>query len=80
MNNWQNEYMSEYHRQSLLEDAKQFRLEKITREAHVRCPNRFERTMVAFANWMISRGRQLRKHYESPAINCGKSPTRSFAN
>lgn len=80
MNHWQNEYMAEYHRQRLLEEAEQIRLEKLARESRVRCPNRFERTMIAFANWMISRGRQLHKRYEAPAINCGKSPTGSFAN
>ena len=87
MNNWQNEYMAEYHRQDLLAEVEQIRLEKIVREAQIRCPNQFERTIVAFANWMISKGRQLRKQYTrsspvdgSPAINCGKSPTGSFAN
>ncbi len=80
MNNWQNEYMAEYHRHRLLEEAEQIRLEKIAPQSSVRCPNRFERTMIAFANWMISIGRQLRKRYEAPNLNCGKSPTGSFAN
>ena len=80
MNNWQNEYMAEYHRHRLLEEAEQIRLEKITHESRVRCPNRFERIIIAFANWMPAIGRQLRKRYEAPNINCGKSPTGSFAN
>lgn len=80
MNQWQNEYMAEYHRQRLLEEAEQIRLEKIARESRVRCLNRFEQIMVAFANWMISKGRQLRKRYEAPAINCGKIPRGSFVN
>jgi hypothetical protein len=80
MNNWQNEYMAEYRRQRLLEEAEQIRLERLALESRVRCPTRFERTMVAFANWMISKGKLLHKHYEAPAINCGKSPTGSFAN
>ena len=74
MNNWQNEYMAEYHRQRLLEEAQQIRLENIARASLVRCPNRFERTILAFANWMISKGKQLRKRYEAPTLNCGKSP------
>lgn len=80
MNNWQNEYMAEYRRRQILEEAEQIRLEKLALESRVRCPNRFERTMIAFANWMISKGKQLRKRYEAPAIHCGNPPTGSFAN
>ena len=80
MSNWQIEHMAEDYRQRLLEEVEQIRLEKLARRAHVRCPNRFERTMITFADWMISIGRQLRKRYEAPNINCGKSPTGSFAN
>ena len=80
MSNWQIEYMAEYQRQRLVEEVEQMRLEKLARRSHVRCPNRFERTMIAFANWMISIGRQLHKRYEAPDLNCGKSPTGSFAN
>ena len=85
MNNWQNEYMAEYHRQQLLKEAEQMRLEKLTLEASVRCPTRFERTMLILANWMISKGKQLRKRYtrstphsgsvgEATAVNCGDRP------
>lgn len=74
MNNWQNEYMAEYHRQQLLKEAEQMRLEKLTLEASVRCPTRFERTMLILANWMISKGKQLRKRYEAAIVNCGNLP------
>jgi hypothetical protein len=74
MNNWHNEFMAEYRRQELLQEAEQIRLEKLALESGIRCPNRFERTMIAFANWMISKGKQLRKRYEAPAINCGNLP------
>lgn len=80
MNNWQNEFMAEYHRQHLLEEAEQFRLEKLAPGSRGNCPTVLERTMFKFANWMISRGKQLRKRYEVPTVNCGKSPTSSFAN
>jgi hypothetical protein len=80
MSNWQIEYMADYQRQRLVEEVEQIRLEKLAGRGHVRCPNRFERTMVAFANWMISIGRQLRKRYEAPAENCSHSPTGSFAS
>jgi hypothetical protein len=74
MNNWQHEYMAEYHRQQLLQEAEQVRLEKLALEAGVRCPTRFERTMLSFANWMISRGKQLRNRYEATTVNCGNPP------
>ena len=74
MNNWQNEYMAEYHRRQILEEVEQIHLEKLALESRVRCPNRFEQTMIAFAHWMISKGKQLRKRYEAPAINCGNPP------
>ena len=85
MNNWHNEYMAEYHRQQLLKEAEQIRLEKLTLEARVHCPTRFERTLLIFANWMISRGKQLQKRYtrstphsgsvdKATAVNCGNPP------
>ena len=80
MNNWQNEFMAEYHRQDILEEVEQIRLEKLALQSRVNCPTLFERTMFTFGNWMISRGRQLRKRYEAPAVNCSNSPTGSFAN
>lgn len=74
MNNWHNEFMAEYRRQELLEEAEQIRLEKLALESGVRCPTRFERTMLTLANWMISRGRQLRQRYEAATVNCGNPP------
>lgn len=80
MNNWQNEYMAEYHRQHLLKEVEQIRLEKLALESRVRCPTLFEQTMFTFANWVISKGKQLRKRYEATTVNCGNPPTSSFAN
>ena len=74
MNNWHNEFMAEYRRQELLEEAEQIRLEKLALESGGRCPTRFERTMLILANWMISRGKQLRKRYEATAVHCGNPP------
>jgi hypothetical protein len=85
MNNWHNEFMAEYRRQELWEEAEQIRLEKIARESRVQCPNRFERIMFTFASWMISKGKQLRKRYtrstphsgsvgEATTVNCGDHP------
>ncbi len=82
MNHWQNEFMAEYRRQELLNEADQIRLEKagIQVESRVYRPRFFERTMYSFANWMISTGKQLRKRYEVPATNCNHSPTGSYAH
>jgi hypothetical protein len=79
MNNWHNEFMAEYHRQEILEKAEQIRLEKLVITSNVYRPRFFERTMINFANWMISTGKQLRKRYEIPTGNCSKSPTGSLA-
>ena len=87
MNNWQNEFMAEYHRQRILEEVEQIRLEKLVLQSRANCPNLFERILFTFANWMISRGKQLRTRYtlsspvdEASTVNCSNSPTGSFAN
>lgn len=81
MNNWHNEFMAEYRRQELLEEAEQIRLEKLALESRGSCPTLFERIMFTFASWMISKGKQLRKRYtrsspvdEAAAVNCGNRP------
>ena len=80
MNNWHNEFMAEYHRQEILEEVEQIRLERLALKSRVYRPRFFERTMFNFANWMISSGKQLRKRYEVPAVNCNNPPTGSFAH
>ena len=80
MNNWQDEFMAEYHRQDILEQVEHIRLEKLALESRGNCPNLFERTMFTFANWMISKGKQLRRRYKAPTVNCSNPPTGSFAN
>jgi hypothetical protein len=79
MNNWHNEFMAEYHRQDILKEAEQIRLEKLVTSSRVYRPRFFERTMFNFANWMIATGKQLRKRYEIPVVNCSDSRTGSFA-
>lgn len=71
MNNWQNEYMAEHHRQHLLEEAEHNRLEKLALEARGNCPSLFERIMFKLANRLISRGGKLRKRYEARTVDCG---------
>ena len=80
MNNWHNEFMAEYHRQGILEEAEQIRLEQFALKSRVYRPRFYERTMFKFANWMITTGKQLRKRYEVPTVDCGKARTESFAH
>ena len=79
MNNWHIEYMAEYDRQHILEEAEKIRLENIASQFRVHQPGLFERTMFNFANWMISTGSQLRKRYEAPTVPCSDCPTGSYA-
>ena len=79
MNNWTQEFMAEYHRQDILKEAEHIRLENFAIKSRVYRPGVFERTMFKFANWMISTGKQLRKRYEVPCVDC-PTPSGSFAN
>ena len=79
MHNWHNDFMAEYHRQDILQEAKHIRLERIALTSRVYRPRLFERTMFNFANWMIFKGKQLRKRYEIPCADC-PAPTGSFAH
>ena len=80
MYHWNDEFMAEYHRQEILDQVEQIRLEKLAVTSRVYRPGLFERTMFNFANWMISTGKQLRKRYEIPAVDCSQSTTGSFAH
>lgn len=80
MNNWHDTWMAEYHRQDILQEAEHVRLEKLVMKSRVYRPRLFERTMFNFANWMIATGKQLRKRYEVPAVDCSKTRTESFAH
>ena len=79
MNHFQNEQTAEYNRQRISEELKQIRLEQFALKPRSYKPGRFERTMFNFANWMIATGKQLRKRYEVPAVNCNPSP-KGFAH
>ena len=79
MNNLNNEYMAEYHRQDLIKEAEQIRLEKLLVSTQVYHPSFFTRTMFSLGNWMITKGKQLRKRYEIPTTACTNTPSGSFA-
>ncbi len=80
MNNWQNEFMAEYRRKEILQEAEQISLERLARQSRVSRPRLFERTMFSFANWMIFTGKRLRKRYEIPAVHCANPSPGSFAH
>jgi hypothetical protein len=80
MNNWPNESISDYHRERIMADIEQIRLERLARKSQVYRPGLFAKTMIKFATWMITTGKQLRKRYEVPAVNSSNPPTESFAH
>ena len=79
MNNWNNEYMAEYHRQDLIKEAKQIQREKLGIRSRVYHPGLFAQAMFRFGNWLIVKGKQLRKRYEIPTAVCNNTPSESFA-
>ena len=78
MNHWHNEFMAEYHRQDILNEVDHIHLESLAVQSRVYRPGFFATTMFNFANWMITTGKQLRKRYEVPCVDC-PTPTGSFA-
>jgi hypothetical protein len=80
MNPWQIDLMAEHQRRQILEAKEQIRLEDLARRARGYRPGIFERSMFNFANWMIATGKQLRKRYEIPAVNCSHTSTESYAH
>ena len=63
MNNWDHEYMAEYHRQDILEEAEQIRLEKSAYLLKHRS-RLFGRIMIGIGNWMIEKGTHICWQYK----------------
>jgi len=80
MNYFDYEKTAEYNRERIQTDLKLIRLEQSKIKSRVYQPGRFERMMFAFANWMIATGKQLRKRYEIPVMNCTSAPSKRFAH
>ena len=80
MNYWHIEFMAKDRHQQILEEAEHIHLERIALQSRANGSPFFKRTMFNFANWMISTGKQLRKRYEIPAVNCNNSPRKSFVH
>ncbi len=66
MNNWQNDFLAEDHRQCILKEVEHIRLEKLALQSQ-HCPPFFARAMAGFGSWMMSTGKQLRERYEVSA-------------
>jgi len=79
MNFYQDELTAQYNRQRVQEELEQIRLERLSVNSTVHKSSRSERIMLNLANWMISTGKQLRKRYEIPSVNCAQKTTNSFA-
>ncbi|MCI0556806.1 MAG: hypothetical protein L0287_38190 [Anaerolineae bacterium] len=78
MNHWQFEQykqMDEYNRQRMMAEI---RTERLIRQTRVYHPGIFKRTMIGLANWMISKGKRLRRRYEIPATSCSQKASRNF--
>jgi hypothetical protein len=70
MNNWSQDYMAEYRRQDLIAEAEQIRLEK-SADLNRNRFGPFGRIMAGIGNWMIEKGKQICKRYDtrSPAFS-----------
>lgn len=79
MNHWHLEVMAEIHRRGIQHEMRAIRLERQAQDARPYRPGWFSRAMFNLANWMITAGKQLRRRYEVPVVDCGRRTTRSFA-
>ncbi len=66
MNHFQLERLAEYHRQELIEDMQQIRLEKLAREANQPRANLLRLGLMHLADWLIAAGRQLHQEFDPP--------------
>ena len=79
MNTFLDEQTAEYNRQRILDEVKQIQLERLALSSQIYRPGIFERTMFELANWMIATGKDLRRRYEIPQVNCNHTPTGNLA-
>lgn len=73
MNHWQYEQykqIDEFYRQRVLAGL---RTHKLVWKYRIYHPGSIERTMLKLANWMISKGKQIRRRYEMPSSNCSRT-------
>jgi len=77
MNHWHND-MAEQRRQEIIAETEQIRLEKLALKSRLQYSGLFTRTMFNLPMDDLD-GKQLRKRYEAPTVNCNNSPTGSFA-
>ena len=80
MNNWHTEYTAEFHRRELNQEMEQIRLEELAMQGKPYRPGRFQRIMQALGTWLVAIGEDLQCRYQSPAVDCTRSSTRSYAS
>jgi hypothetical protein len=52
--------------------------EKLVQQYRVYHPGVFEKAMFKLGDWMISKGRQIRRRYEIPSPNCSQTVSRDL--
>jgi hypothetical protein len=67
--------IDEFYRQRMMAELQTERLAKQYRAYHL---GLFEKAMFKLGNWMISKGRQIRRCYEIPSANCSQTVSRDF--
>ncbi len=80
MSNWPTEYTVEYHRRAINEEVEQIRLEKLAIQGKPYRPGRFQRLMRGLGAWLVEIGEDLQCRYQSPAADCVRSSTQSYAS
>ncbi|HEY5730008.1 MAG TPA: hypothetical protein VIS72_08145 [Anaerolineales bacterium] len=79
MNDWNNDYLAEFHRQDLLRETEQICLANLAMQSRVYRPSLFTRAMHGFASWMILAGKKLHNRYEIPTAHTHQTTSSSFA-
>ena len=80
MNHRHAEYLAEFHRRDLIEEAEQIQMEKLAMQHKPYRPGRFQRMMQRLGTWLVAIGQELLCRYESPAADCTRSSARGYAS
>ena len=78
MNHWQFEQYKQIDEISRQRIVSEVRAENLVRKLRTYHPGPFERMMFRLANWMILKGRQLRRRYEIPETSCNQQASRNL--
>lgn len=73
MNYWHDEVIAEQRREEIKEEMERIRLEEEALAARPHQPGWYDRRMFNLGNWMIARGKQLRRRYDSQSADSGQT-------